>query len=189
MQYPRRRFPPARRTQNRQLQGYRSPRGAGSMRSHDPDATIRLTRTALVICLSSVVAAPATAQAQEATASAQSSSAARPAASARVLLTPADYGRFESLAATALSSDGRWLAYGIRTVDEKDELRLRPLDQDTTRVFAWGTGPTFSPDNKWLTWTIGVSTEERQRLERAREPVRTGVGLLDLATGVEKKFD
>src|SRR5688572_18617001 len=152
------------------------------------------SRVVFVFGVAVLSAAPATAQlAQPAAATPQSVLAAQPAAqpasAARALLTPADYGRFESLAATALSSDGRWLAYGIRTVDEKDELRLRPLDRDTTRVFAWGTGPTFSPDNRWLTWTIGVPTEERQRLERAREPVRSGVGLLDLASGVEKKFE
>jgi dipeptidyl aminopeptidase/acylaminoacyl peptidase len=163
------------------------------MKHTEPNGSAR-SLVAVVFGMAALSAAPVAAQlAQPGSTTTQTALTAQPAASpasaARALLTPADYGRFESFGATALSSDGRWLAYGIRTVDEKDELRLRPLDRDTTRVLALGTAPTFSPDNKWLTWTIGVATEERQRLERAREPVRTGVGLLDLAAGVEKKFD
>src|SRR5688500_15568493 len=94
-------------------------------------------------------------------------------AQSRPTVTPADYGRFEQLGATALSPDGKWLAYGLTRVNERNELRLRPLDRDTLLTIAWGSAPTFSPDSRWVTWSVGVSPQENARLQRARQPVRT----------------
>jgi dipeptidyl aminopeptidase/acylaminoacyl peptidase len=164
------------------------------MRPRHPQITARWTRTAFVLGCGLVLAMPAGAQlAQPASAPAgPSANAARPVAAAsapRALLTPADYGRFESLAASALSPDGRWLAYGVRTVDEHEELRLRALDREDTRVFEWGAAPAFSPDSRWLVWTENVSTEERQRLERDRQPVRTGARLLDLRSNTGTSYE
>ncbi|MCL4866403.1 MAG: PD40 domain-containing protein, partial [Gemmatimonadales bacterium] len=106
------------------------------------------------------------------------------AAQQKPLLTPADYGQFESLGfGTSLSPDGRWLAYLVNRVNEQNELRIRPLDRDTTIVGAFGTAPRFAANSRWLAWTVGVSPEERARLEKDRKPVRTGVAVLNLVTG------
>ncbi|HUH13293.1 MAG TPA: prolyl oligopeptidase family serine peptidase [Longimicrobiales bacterium] len=103
-------------------------------------------------------------------------------------LTPADYGRWEQLGAATLAPDGRWLAYGIERVDGERELRVRPLDRDTTRTIPWASAPLFSADGRWLAWTTGPSEAERKRLEKAKEPVRNGAGLLELATGTQRDF-
>lgn len=106
------------------------------------------------------------------------------AAQQKPLLTPADYGQFESLGfGTSLSPDGRWLAYLVNRVNEQSELRIRPLDRDTTIVGAFGTAPRFAANSRWLAWTVGVSPEQRARLEKDRKPVRTGVAVLNLVTG------
>ena len=110
-------------------------------------------------------------------------------AQAKPIVTPADYGRFEQLGVSALSPDGRWLAYGISRVNERNELRVRPLDRDTLLTIAWGSAPSFSPDSRWVTWSIGVSPEEIRRLQRERRPVRMKAGLRDLRTGEERTFD
>ncbi|UCD25491.1 MAG: prolyl oligopeptidase family serine peptidase [Gemmatimonadota bacterium] len=109
----------------------------------------------------------------------------------RPTLTPDDYGQFETLVfgATVLSPDGRWLAYGIRRVNEENELRIRELRRDSTIVAAWGSNPTFSANSLWLAWTIGISPEERERLQEQKKPVRMGVGLRDLETGTEREFE
>lgn len=115
-----------------------------------------------------------------------SQAVAPPAAQQRPTLTPADYGKFESLVATALSPDGRWLAYGVRTVDEHLELRVRPVDGDATRVYEWASSPSFSPDSRWLTFTVGVSPEER---ERSDGPIRNRLLMLDLQSDSERSFE
>lgn len=111
-------------------------------------------------------------------------------AQSKPLLTPADYGTFENLGfAPALSPDGRWLAYQVSRVNEENELRLRPLDRDTTIVVPYGTSARFAANSRWLAWTVGVSVEERARLERERKPIRNNAGLMELATGTERRFD
>ena len=110
-------------------------------------------------------------------------------AQSKPIVTPADYGRFEQLGVTALSPDGTWLAYGISRVNERNELRMRPLDRDTLLTIAWGSAPSFSPDSRWVTWSIGVSPQEGARLQRARQPVRMKAGLRDLRTGEERIFE
>ncbi|MGQ0649709.1 MAG: prolyl oligopeptidase family serine peptidase [Gemmatimonadaceae bacterium] len=110
---------------------------------------------------------------------------ALPAAAAsqtRPAITAADYGKFESLGSAVLSPDGRWIAYSVSRVDEQSELRLRRLDRDTSIVVPNGTTPVFDASSRWLAYTITVSPDERERLERDKKPVRTSVGLVDLGT-------
>ena len=107
----------------------------------------------------------------------------------RPLVTPDDYGRWESLGFGTLSPDGTWLAYTVSRVDETSELRLRKLDEDSTRVFEWGSGAQFSPDGRRFIWTAGMSPEERERLARSEEPVRNKTMLMDLGTGETQEFE
>ena len=86
------------------------------------------------------------------------------------LVTPDDYGRWERLGADALSPFGDWVAYVVTRVDETSELRVRRLADDSTRVFPWGSAPAFSPDGRWLAWTVGLPPEERERLQEQDEP-------------------
>ena len=46
------------------------------------------------------------------------------------MLEPAEYGRWEQLAAqrTPLSPDGRWLVYGITRASRDNEVRVQPSD-------------------------------------------------------------
>jgi len=104
-------------------------------------------------------------------------------------VTPADYGQWESLDGAELSPNGRWLAYGIQRVDEASELRIRSLARDTTRTVPWGSDPRFSADSRWLVWAVGVSPDEKKRLEKDKKPVRFGAGLLDLESGAEHTFE
>ena len=100
-------------------------------------------------------------------------------------ITPADYGKWESLVAAALSPNGEWLAYGINRVNEENELRLRSVARDSTIVMKHATAAAFSPDSRWLVYAVGVSPAERARLERERKPIRSSVGIRNVATGVE----
>ena len=105
------------------------------------------------------------------------------------IVTPDDYGRWENLGGSVLSPHGDWIAYTVTRVDEDSELRVRKLDEDSTRVFPWGSSPSFSPDGRWLAWTVGLSPEERERLEESDEPVRQKSSVMDLGTGEVREFD
>lgn len=103
---------------------------------------------------------------------------------ARRSLTPADYGKWESLAfASQISPDGRWLAYPVDRVNEENELRITPLDRDTTLVVPYAQSPRFSRDGRWLAYAIGVSAKERARLEKEKKPIHMRLGLRNLVTG------
>ncbi|HEX6938050.1 MAG TPA: prolyl oligopeptidase family serine peptidase [Longimicrobiales bacterium] len=115
--------------------------------------------------------------------------AATPAAAQKPTLTPADYGRWESLGTATLSPDGRWIAYPVDRVNGQDELRIRRLDEDSTRVVAFGARPAFSDDGRWLAYAIGVSEDEREKLEEQKKPVHDRLGLLDLASGRVTTFE
>ncbi len=111
--------------------------------------------------------------------------AAQQPAGDRPILTPDDYGQFESLTSQTLSPLGDWLVYGIRRVNEEEELRIVELASDSTRVVPWGSGPTFSPDGGWLAWTMGTDPNEAEgdTDEATDDPARDGAGLLELSTG------
>lgn len=99
-------------------------------------------------------------------------------------VTPVDYGKWEQLGFSAtVSDDGRWMAYGITRVNEENELRIARLDGDTNFVVAHGSGAAFSADGRWLAYTVGVGPKERKKLEDQKKPVRTRLGLRNLATG------
>src|SRR5690606_29490920 len=76
--------------------------------------------------------------------------AATPAPETRRLVSPEDYGRFESLGQAALSPDGRWAAAVIGRVEEDGEVRLARTDGGAARHVAHGARFEFSPDGRWL---------------------------------------
>jgi dipeptidyl aminopeptidase/acylaminoacyl peptidase len=99
-------------------------------------------------------------------------------------VAPADYGKWEQLGFSAtVSDDGLWMAYAISRVNEENELRIARLDGDTSFSVPYGTGAAFSGDGRWLAYAIGVGPKERKKLEDQKKPVRTRLGLRDLATG------
>jgi len=99
-------------------------------------------------------------------------------------LTPADYGKWESLGfGSEVSRDGKWVVYSVNRVNEENELRIAPLDRDTTIVVPFAQSPSFSEDSHWLAYAIGVSPKEQQRLEKAKKPIHTRLGLRNLLTG------
>ena len=105
------------------------------------------------------------------------------------LVTPDDYGRWERLGGSTLSPFGDWIAYTVSRVDETSELRVRRLDEDSTRVFAWGSSPRFSPDGRWLAWTTGLSPDEEEALRERDETVRRKASVMDLRTGDIHEFE
>src|SRR5947209_8109568 len=97
-------------------------------------------------------------------------------------VTPADYGKWETLAAGELSPDGKWLAYQVRRTDGKHELRLSPAGAKPLAA-AFGENPAFSEDSQWLAYSIGVSEAEQEKLTKDKKPLHRKLGLVRLADG------
>lgn len=105
------------------------------------------------------------------------------AAQAKPIVQAADYGRWETPGAAALSPNGSWFAWTVNRVDESSELRVRRMDRPTPQVIAQGSAPVFSVNNAWMLYTVQPTPAEREKLERDKKPVRSTAGLLDLSTG------
>jgi dipeptidyl aminopeptidase/acylaminoacyl peptidase len=108
---------------------------------------------------------------------------AAPLAAQKPLITPKDYGKWETFGAARLSPKGDWVAAGVNRVSEEHELRIRGGPRDTTIAVTYGTAPVFSADGKWVAYAIGVSPKERERLTKERKPVRNSFEARNLATG------
>ena len=65
-------------------------------------------------------------------------------------LLPADYGKWETLGASNLSPDGKWMAYEIRRTSGDGELRITPVAGGKAQVVAFCSGAAFSSDSHWL---------------------------------------
>jgi dipeptidyl aminopeptidase/acylaminoacyl peptidase len=104
-------------------------------------------------------------------------------------LTTAEYGQWERLGQWELSPDGAWLAWQVRRVDGENKLHLRSVKGETKKDWKYATGQTFSDDNRWLAFRIGVSPKAAEAMAKARKPVRTKLGLHDLKTGKTEEID
>ncbi len=132
----------------------------------------------LVIALSAASGAAGALAAQEGPAATAEAPAPLPT------LTHEDYGRWERLGFTELSPNGEWLAIPISRVNEEDELRVRPVaNPDSAIVVPYGSSAEFSRDGRWLAYSIGMSEEARDKLQKEKKPARSKLGLVDLRTG------
>lgn len=107
-------------------------------------------------------------------------------------LTPADYGQWETLGATSLSPDGKWLAYGIARSNRNNELRIVSVANGAggePKVTAFGAQPVFSSDSRWVAYSIGYSEAQEEKLRKDRKPIQRKLGLLNLASGTQVVLD
>ena len=104
-------------------------------------------------------------------------------AQSKPLITPKDYGKWELLGASRLAPRGDWVAVKVNRVNEENELRIRGGPRDTTIVVQYGLSPAFSADGKWVSYAIGVSPKERERLTKDKKPIHNSLVVRNLATG------
>ncbi len=108
----------------------------------------------------------------------------------RPTVPTSEYGKWETIRERpVLSGDGVWMAYLLERVNKERELRVRALEGDQKHVFAWGASPSFSNDSRWLAWAVGVSEAEKEKLQKAKKPVRLGAGLLNLEKNEKSKYE
>ncbi|MCW9707515.1 alpha/beta hydrolase family protein [Fodinibius salsisoli] len=105
-------------------------------------------------------------------------------------LEPEDYGQWERITSTELSSNGQWFAYNIELMDGDGWLTIKKVGADTTEdhKVMHGMRPDFSNDNQWVAFLIGVSEDQQKKLEKQKKPVRYDLGLMNLATSEVDTF-
>ena len=117
---------------------------------------------------------------------------------------------WKSIQGTRLSDDGQWLAYATTAQGDDGEVVVRNLRTGQEFKHARGTSPSFTPDAKFVIFTIAQPKAEEEREAqaqaassgetpeggrqggrgggRAREP-RTGMGIMTLPDGAVKTFE
>src|SRR5436189_3637956 len=82
-----------------------------------------------------------------------------PAAQTKKALTVDDYTKWKSIGDTAISGDGKWVAYVLRTTNVPDDqarpvLHLLNLETNQDVTVENATGGTFSADSAWIAYQI-----------------------------------
>jgi hypothetical protein len=104
-------------------------------------------------------------------------------------IMPADYGKWETLGQAVLSPDGKWLAAPIGRTNGNYELRISPTAGGKTQIAAFGTEPAFSSDSRWVAYAVGISEADEGKLKKAKKPVQSKMGVMDLTTGKAAVID
>src|SRR4051794_30436460 len=143
-----------------------------------------------------------------------SSQASPPSPSAKRPLTYDVVDSWKSIQGTRLSDDGQWLAYATSAQGDDGELVVRNLRTGQEFKHPRGTAPTFTPDARFVVFTIAQPKAEEEKeaaanananpepgaepaqggqgrgrgTGRAREP-RTGMGIMTLPDGQVKTFE
>src|SRR6266540_3426506 len=76
---------------------------------------------------------------------------------------------WKSIQGTRLSEDGQWLAYATSAQSEDGELIVRNVRSGQEFKHARGTSPTFTPDGKFVVFTIAQAKADEEN-EAAANP-------------------
>lgn len=104
-------------------------------------------------------------------------------------ITPADYGKWETMGQTPLSPDGKWIAAAVKRTNGAFELRIHPAAGGKAWVAPSGTEPAFSANSLWAAYAIGYTEAEEDKLKKAKKPVQLKLGIMDLTTGAAVAID
>ncbi len=77
------------------------------------------------------------------------------------------YDSWRSIQGTTLSQDGKWLAYALTAPGDDGELVVRNLASGQELRHPRGTGPRFTPDGRFVVFTIVPTKEEDERENQA----------------------
>jgi dipeptidyl aminopeptidase/acylaminoacyl peptidase len=129
------------------------------------------------------------------------------AAVAKKAMELGDILAWKSMAATALSNDGGWLAYRLTPLEGDSEVVIRATGSDKEYRFPIGEAPRggggggplagaapsptmqFSHDAKWVAFTVYPTRAEAARLRRTRRPMHNKLRVLDLTSGKDVTID
>src|SRR5262249_56781805 len=80
---------------------------------------------------------------------------------------------WKSIQGTRLSDDGQWLAYALTAPGDDGELVVRNLKTNQDLKSPRGTNPTFTPDGKFVIFTIVPTKADDERANRGQGAAAT----------------
>ena len=97
------------------------------------------------------------------------------------------YDRWRSIQGTKISRDGTWLVYALTPQDGDGELVVRNLKTDAETRQPRGRDAVITADDRFVVFTIAplkadVDKAKKEKKKPEEQP-KTGLGILDLATG------
>ena len=101
-------------------------------------------------------------------------------------LTPDDYGKWQSLASNDLSADGNWLAWQVTVQEDNDTLFVLNRNTNQQYKLEFSSNASFSKDNQWLAYFIGMPFKEAEKLRDQSKPIELKMGLLNLVSGKKR---
>ena len=131
-----------------------------------------------------------------------------PPAAAKRPMQLADILAWKNINTAVVSDDGRWFAYRLSPIEGDSEVVVRQTQGDKEYTFGVGdirggggsggrrggaamavASLAFSEDSKWVAFSAAPTKREAAQLRRQRRPLQNKVGLLNLETGNEVRFD
>ncbi|HET7564534.1 MAG TPA: hypothetical protein VFJ96_06040, partial [Gemmatimonadaceae bacterium] len=117
-----------------------------------------------------------------------------PASADQPVLPVADYARIETLGASDLSPDGRWVVYDVRRVSGGTELHYRAVGASAEHAVPFAHDGAFTDNSRWLLYTITHDTTRALRMQARRrrgpggrpsagssaDSIHDAVGIVDL---------
>jgi dipeptidyl aminopeptidase/acylaminoacyl peptidase len=114
-------------------------------------------------------------------------------AAAKVPLDYKAYDSWNAIRGTKLSDDGNWIAYALVPQDGDSTLIVRNLTTGAEIKEERGLTPLFTPDSKFVVYTIRAKNDDIHKAEREHktpaESPKNGLGILDLASGKAVTFE
>ena len=104
-------------------------------------------------------------------------------------LTLDDYAQWQRPGSPTPSPDGRWFAYQISLVEGDGWLVVKEVGSEEEHKLMHASRPTFSNNNQWFAFAIGVSEAEEKKLKKAKETVKLKIGIMHLATAAIDTFN
>lgn len=115
----------------------------------------------------------------------------------RPVMPASEWDRLETINRSALSPDGKWLAYELVRVSGGTELRYGAVASSEQQSVQLGQGPEFTSNSRWLLYTISSDTTRGQRQlarrrrgpggrtrgESAADSIHDSLGIVDLRSG------
>lgn len=98
----------------------------------------------------------------------------------------ADMAAWKGISSAVLSADGLWAAWRLTEADGDANIVVKALSGKEEFSFPAGQGVgsiEFSEDGQWLAFTSHLSKKEQEVAKKAKRPIQTKVGLVDLKTG------
>jgi hypothetical protein len=117
----------------------------------------------------------------------------RPPQSAKKPMTYDIYDSWRSIRGTQVSRDGEWLAYALVPQDGDGELVVRNLKSAAEYRTPRGNNPVITADGKYVIFSIAplkadVDKAKKEKKKTEEQP-KSGLGIMDLATGEVKTVD